>query len=187
MSVQEESFQGSMTTVEGITATQPKAISAEELQRVYLDEVYAYASRRLPRREDAEDATADTFAAAFSHIKRIRGQDPRLWLLGIARRKVVDIYRRQKRQPQVPLHEIEGLSGLSDRHREDIAEVRRLVLALPVDQREVLMLQHIEGFSQIEIAAIMGKSKAAVNSLQQRARANVLRGGKDFFLTEVQI
>ena len=187
MSVQEESFQGSMTKAEGVSAIRARSISADDLQRIYLDEIYAYASRRLRRREDAEDATADTFAAAFSHIKRLRGRDPRLWLLGIARRKVIDIYRRHKRRPEVPLHEIEGLSGLSDDDRDDVAEVRRLVLALPADQREVLMLQHIEGFSQSEIAAIMGKSKAAINSLQQRARANVLRDGKGFFLTEVQL
>jgi RNA polymerase sigma factor (sigma-70 family) len=67
---------------------------------------------------------------------------------------------------------------------EDARAIRRIVLALPEDQREALMLQNIEGLTQGEIATVMGRSKAAVNSLLQRARARAFRDGKDFFLHE---
>ncbi len=63
--------------------------TAAQLHQLYLDEVFRYVSRRLPRREDAEDVTAETFAAAFMALPKFRGEvEARLWLLGIARRKI---------------------------------------------------------------------------------------------------
>src|SRR6185369_8232964 len=75
--------------------------SAEALQSRYLRDVYRYVARRVDRREDAEDITAEVFAAAFQSLKKYRGDcDPKLWLLGIARRKVADSLRRTSRNAE---------------------------------------------------------------------------------------
>jgi len=172
-----------MATLESIGIS-AKPLAADGLQRLYLDDVHAYVSRRVPNREDAEDATAETFAAAFAHLKRLRGNDPRVWLIGIARKKVADVYRKRGGFIEVSLDQLHDVEALDASQPEDLLEIRNLILALPEDQREALMLQHIEGFSQRDIAKIMRKSKAAVNGLQQRGRASVLRSGKSFFLPE---
>jgi DNA-directed RNA polymerase specialized sigma24 family protein len=53
-------------------------------------------SRRVPGQEEAEDITAEVFAAAFVGLPRFRGHcPPYLWLLGIARRKIADALRRE--------------------------------------------------------------------------------------------
>jgi DNA-directed RNA polymerase specialized sigma24 family protein len=73
-------------------------LTATFLYEHYQEDVYRYVSRRVARREDAEDVTAEVFIAAFAGLSRFRGGcPPRLWLLSIARRKVVDL--RWKRPP----------------------------------------------------------------------------------------
>jgi RNA polymerase sigma factor (sigma-70 family) len=66
------------------------------LQERYLREVFRYVLRRVPRHEEAEDITAEVFAAAFAALPQFRGQcPPYLWLLTIARRKIIDARRRR--------------------------------------------------------------------------------------------
>jgi len=176
-------------------------LSAASLHEHYLDAVFRYVSRRVARREDAEDITAEVFAAAFVMLPRYRGDVPPYpWLLGIARRKIADSYRRRKYRPEALSSEIgraaeaeallESLSGTEEGadaalYRSERREaVRALLAGLKEEQREVLLLQYVEGLSQAEIAAVVGKSVGAVNSLLQRARAAMFRQGREFFLNE---
>ncbi len=173
---------------------EPVARIAEECDAAalfddHLDRVYSYVVRRVAPRDLAEDVTADTFRAALESHGKLKRQDPYVWLLGIARRKVADAFRDVRKRPAVHLGtDLESMAG-SDDERPDlvaitverVAELRRLVSQLPEDQREALLLQHLEGPSQASIALVMRKSPAAVNSLQQRARANVLKWGSGYF------
>jgi len=63
----------------------------------YSDHVYAYVRRRLiPRADLAEDLVQEIFLAAWENLDKFRGDSPlRSWLLGIARHKVEDYYRRR--------------------------------------------------------------------------------------------
>src|SRR5713101_1775482 len=61
-------------------------ITAGVLHERYLKDILHYVLRRVPRQEEAEDITAEVFAAAFVALPRFRGQcSPYLWLLSIAR------------------------------------------------------------------------------------------------------
>ena len=166
----------------------PHSLSADDMVRRFLPDVYSYVYRRLPVEQEAEDVTAETFQAAIQSLHRRRGTDPRLWLIGIARRKVVDAYRRKERRRERPLDVIDvGENSIqADLERtEDVASIRRIVLGLPEDQREALLLQHLEGLSISEISYVMGRSTAAINSLLQRARARAYQDGKGFFLEDI--
>src|SRR4051794_13164461 len=71
-------------------------ITAAWLHEQYLEPVFHYILRRVPRRDEAEDIAAEVFAAAFTGLPRFRGQcSPYLWLLGIARRQVAIALRRR--------------------------------------------------------------------------------------------
>jgi RNA polymerase sigma-70 factor (ECF subfamily) len=170
------------------TTIYPDSQTAEELVRDYLEIVYTYASRRLPTTADAEDVVAETFQAAIQNLHRKRNADIKLWLLGIARRKVADTLRKRKRRREDSLQPwlATGESLQHDLERaESVASIRRIVLALPEDQREALLLQHLEGLSIAEIGIVMGRSPAAINSLLQRARKRAFQEGKDYFLEEI--
>src|SRR5436190_23777998 len=66
------------------------SVTAAELYERHLEDVFRYVLHRVRRPEEAEDITADVFAAAFTGLSRFRGHcAPRLWLLSIARRKVI--------------------------------------------------------------------------------------------------
>lgn len=169
--------------------TAPLSWSADALHEHYLEDVFAYISRRLPVRAEAEDIAAETFAAAFSSLHTLRPHtDPFPWLLGIARRKLIDRARKQKRQPQVsPLDDGDWAEEGADPATQLIAAERRqavwsLVDGLKPEQKEALLLQHLEGLSIAQIATVLGKSPAAINSLLQRARAILLTRGAAYFL-----
>jgi RNA polymerase sigma-70 factor, ECF subfamily len=66
------------------------SVTATLLYERYLEEVFRYVLRRVPRIEEAEDITAEVFAAAFEGLPRFRRDcSPYLWLLGIARRSAI--------------------------------------------------------------------------------------------------
>lgn len=165
------------------------------LRERYLDPVYAFVARRVRERGDAEDITAETFAAAYAAIGRCPapgpdGADPaRAWLLAIARRKVADLARRQMRRPEAPLSDalVETWQGGRSAEAEALdseaaAAIRRVVESLKPEQREVLLLKYADGLSLDEIGQLLGKSPAAVSSLLQRARAAAYQRGSAYFV-----
>ena len=182
---------GSATgTAEGTVGERPQW-TASELHRAFLDDVYRFVHRRISRTEDAEDITAEVFAAAFRSLHKFRHESgERAWLFGIAQRKIADHLRRTGRRPEslwceTPVDAIAG-SGepappAAAERREAAAELRRILGVMPPDQRDALILQYADGLSIAEIAALMGRSVAAVNSLLQRARATIYREGQAYF------
>lgn len=154
--------------------------SARDLQSLYLDDVFRYVSAFVRPPAEAEDVTMEVFYAAFTSLGKLRRKDdPRLWLLGIARRKVADSLRKRYRR-----HE-EQLAASTASENPDIDGV--VVLAqvldqLPKDQSEALVLKYVTGLSIDEIGVALGRSTAAANSLLQRARGAFYDLGASHFL-----
>lgn len=170
--------------------TSTSVVSLELLESLCQREVYHYALRRLSRTQDAEDVAAEVYVAALE-TRWHPNLEARPWLLGIARRKVVDRLRLRQRRPETPLQQAHELlcttaSPEVDALRaEAIATIRALVLALPELQREALLLQTAEELSVKEIAQVMGKSPSAVNSLLGRARETLRLKGGPYFQEEL--
>ncbi len=165
--------------------------NAAQLHTLYLDQVYRYVARRLERREDVEDVCAEVFVVAFEQLPRFRGEvEVRLWLLGIARRKVADAIRKRVRRREIDLSdELElpdadriALPQQAMMQQESRTVLRDLLLGLKDEQREALLLKYVEELSIEEIAVVMNRSKAATNSLLQRARATAFKAGEAYFL-----
>lgn len=172
----------------------------EELAARYGEAVYAYAYRRVGSAEAAEDIAAETFAAAFQKIPALpQGSDAlinpnpehdpaRAWLFGIARRKVADYLRGQERRREVALDavaEIHSDAGSGPEAKvlqgEAADKVWEVLNSLAPDYREALLLKYAEQCPVSEVAAILGRSVAATDSLLQRARAAARAGGSDYF------
>jgi RNA polymerase sigma-70 factor (ECF subfamily) len=173
--------------------------TAAALHEHYLKDVYYYVLRRVSQPEEAADITAEVFAAAFAGLALFRGQcPPYLWLLSIARKQIALAQRRRRTRRETLASELADDAPAAEAVWEALAvtegpeaalaraEARRvlreLVSALNADQREVLLLKYWERLSVAEIALLMGRSPASVNSLLQRARAAVYRRGRDYFL-----
>jgi RNA polymerase sigma-70 factor, ECF subfamily len=182
--------------------TQREGLAAETLYAQYLDVVYRYVARRVHPPEEAEDITAEVFAAAIQMLPRFRGEcRPETWLLGIANRKVADTLRRRQRRRETLTtdlgHATQDTTALLDALLAPTASpevqtlraeaqqlVRALVNGLKSEQREALLLQYVEELSVAEIAIVMRKSPAAVNSLLQRARQAISRQARGYFTDE---
>jgi RNA polymerase sigma-70 factor (ECF subfamily) len=179
--------------------SQAEEVTAAALHERYARDVFQYVVRRVPRREEAEDITAEVFAAAFVGLPRFRGQSPPyLWLLGIARRQIAIALRRKAARRETLASELAGGTLDADPLLEALAAVegpeaalvraearrvlRDLLDQLGADQREALMLQQVERLSVAEIAVVMRRSPASIYSLLKRARAALYRRGRSYFL-----
>jgi RNA polymerase sigma-70 factor, ECF subfamily len=182
--------------------TEAVGLTAELLYTQYLDAVYRYVARRIHPPEEAEDITAEVFAAAVEALPRFRGEcRPGTWLLGIAHRKVADVLRRRQRRRETLTtdlsHATQDTTALLDAlltpsdgpeaqtlRAEAQQLVRALVNGLKPEQREALLLQYVEELPIAEIAIVMQKSPAAINSLLQRARQAVSQQAGGYFSDE---
>jgi len=122
----------------------------------------------------------EVFHAAFASIGKLeRTDDPRLWLLGIARRKVADSLRKSYRRKEESLSDIPHF----DAHGqvEDAAMVREVLAELPEDQRAALVLKYMNELSTEEVGRVLGRTATAANSLLQRSREAFYNRGSALF------
>jgi RNA polymerase sigma-70 factor, ECF subfamily len=140
-----------------------------ELYELHFQRVYAYAIKRLHRREEAEDVTSVVFHQALSRIKSYewRGVPFSAWLFRIAANAIADRWRRSTHEggDSVP----EELQDESAKDAEQRAILFGLVESLPAEQRRVVVMRFVEQKSLREIAREIRKTEGAVKQLQFRA------------------
>ncbi|WP_423494930.1 RNA polymerase sigma factor [Microbacterium esteraromaticum] len=141
--------------------------------------------RRVSPPEDAADLVSETFLAAWRSKQRdaVAPDLRRAWLFGIAR-KVLSQYRRGRRRRSALSERVRASVGAdlaaggvhpSDEFDPELVEhVRELIRCLSPLDREIIELVYWEGFTQEEVATILGKPSATIRSRLSRARA-VLR------------
>src|SRR5690349_942169 len=142
----------------------------DRLYRRHADEVLRYAMLVLRSRPDAEDVVQATFMRALRAIARgERVQKPRNWLIKIAHNECRRALSVRSRRAEVELDEVPTEAAEGGQ-----AEILRRALAqLAPKQREALVLRELEGRSYAEIAAALGISGSAVETLLFRARRAV--------------
>lgn len=153
------------------TAERPavRAYNPDELVILFSGEIWRFAHAQVSRREDAEDIVMEVFGAAFRDFNQLRRvENQRHWLLGIARKKVADTYRKQYRRAEQPLSEIDV--PISDMPSPTQIAAREALASLPEGQREALTLKYVNGLTTEEVGRVTRRSAAATNSLLQRGR-----------------
>ena len=162
--------------------------AATEIYRRYSERIFRFICRRLEQTEDAEEITLDTFLAGIDMASTFRGNSSVfVWLCGISKLKIIDFHRRQtsaKRSPrgaQSSLDQADEVVFHVHFGRSSIEEVLDRILAsqvvdaalsrLTADEREALLLRYVEDLPIREIALLMKRSEAAVDSLLARAKA----------------
>ncbi|MEX0787132.1 MAG: RNA polymerase sigma factor [Dehalococcoidia bacterium] len=162
-----------------VTLANPEAFRA--FYEDALPRVYAYVFHRcggiVPV---AEDLTQETFLAAVTEIKRGKAiADPLAWILGVAKHKLLDHYRRQERQER-------KLAMSREAHHSDAQfftgneegwhdQALATLGSIPVSQRAALVLRYLDDMSVPEVARAIGRSVRATESLLARGRENFKR------------
>ena len=125
----------------------------------------------------AEDLAQTTFAEAIQRRGSYDGRsEPVTWVVGIARHKLVDVFRRQARDEHRRLRlEVRELALEGEdrawRSLDDGEQLGALLGRLPALQRAALVLHYADGLPVREVARRIHKSESATESLLTRGRA----------------
>ena len=148
-----------------------------ELLHLYdtgLSEVYGYLASRCGSAAVAEDLTSETFLAAVDAIER--DQVPELsmaWLIGVARHKLVDHWRRLERDDRM-LRSVDGEDRPTDDEWDvhlDALLAHRTLQRLGAHHRSALTLRYLDGLPVRQVAECLGRTEGATEQLLVRARA----------------
>ncbi|MBR6629102.1 MAG: sigma-70 family RNA polymerase sigma factor [Bacteroidaceae bacterium] len=157
----------------------------DELLSRYQSKLFNYIYFVVRNQEQAEDIFQETFVKAIVTIQQGRyTADGRFgaWLTRIAHNLVIDSFRQERNENTVSNDESEvdlfNNADLCDDNIEmqmindqTLADVRRLVDALPDNQREVIYMRFYQDLSFKEIADITGVS---INTALGRMRYAIL-------------
>jgi len=143
----------------------------EVLYDRYEAPLFGLCLRLLGNRAEAEDALQEAFAKVVDRRGSFEPQGRfRSWIFTIVRFTCMDRLRVAKTEQQF----LEGMdaSERAEPHEGQVlvrTDVDRLLMGLPIDQREVLVLHRLYGFSQAEIAEMLGGTEASVRQKSYRA------------------
>ena len=156
------------------SAEPARAVEVLDLYDRALPQVFGYLARRCGSEALAEDLTSETFLAAVDACGR--GAVPHLtvgWLVGVARHKLVDHWRRQAAEER----RLEAVATLHDDTGPmvDVRELdeRRALATLAVlgpHHRAALTLRYLDGLSVPRVADELGRTVHATEALLARAR-----------------
>lgn len=141
---------------------------------------------RLHNVREPDDLTGEVFVHVVRGLANFRGNEKqfRSWVFVIAHHRIFDESRLRARKPFEPAEDctIQRLAPAGNSEEEALrglatAEVRRVLEALSDDQRDVMLLRIIGGFTIEETADIVGKRVSSVKALQRRAIASIRRLG----------
>jgi RNA polymerase sigma-70 factor (ECF subfamily) len=140
-----------------------------------LPQVYGYLLSRCGSVAVAEDLTAETFAAAVTATNQEEPPDLTIaWLIGVARHKLIDHWRRSAREAR-------GLrvadNGIDDPWDDalDADAAHDALRHLSGPHRAALTLRYLDGLAVAEVADHLGRSLHATETLLIRAKAALRR------------
>jgi RNA polymerase sigma-70 factor (ECF subfamily) len=184
-----------MDEIRVIKEAQKGSLSAfNQLVMTYQGTAYNVAYRVIGNADAAADACQEAFIKAYQAINQYRGGSFKSWLLRIVTNACYDQLRYKSRRPAASL---EDLTEESDDHneklvngsekpeeylmRDELGEMIQLgINHLPDDQRVILVLSDVQGFSYQEIAEIVGQPLGTIKSRLSRGRQRL----RDFLLTQ---
>ena len=151
----------------------------QELFRENAPWVHGRLRRMLGARSDLEDLVQEVFVRAYRSLPSYRGQARfESWLKRICACVAYDDIRSRRNAPRFEVIEPETRPGRSEdpERREAVRHLMRIVDSLPAQNRIVLLLHDLEGYTAEEIQLVVGaKSVNTVRSRLRLARAELHR------------
>ncbi|MGH2649393.1 MAG: RNA polymerase sigma factor [Ginsengibacter sp.] len=169
----------------------------KEVVDTWQDMVYNTALGILQNAEDAEDVTQEVFIQVFESVATFKEESKfSTWIYRITVSKAMDHIRKKKRKKRFAF--IQSLYGKNDEtiidppdffhpgvsmeNKENAAVLFKAMTRLPPNQKTAFTLNKIEGLSYIEIGEVMKLSVSAVDALLHRAKSNLKKILKDYYV-----
>jgi len=161
-----------------------RKLLVEELLLTHLDGAYNLARWIVESDADAQAVVQEGYTHALDQLEKFRAADVRIRLLTIVRQRAYAWIRRQSNLS--PFEEANWVDPADTTSRELSREglkgdLPAALQRLPVEFREILMLDELEGCSYAQLAEILELSMAAVTCRLSQARQLLRRE-----MTEIQ-
>ena len=123
----------------------------EKIIRKYYDEIFRYCYHHVASRAMAEDLCQDTFVSFIEHYEEYRDiGKTRNYLYTIAKNKCRDYYKKKTPLYMEELPELEAAERI-----EETVVIRQMVMSLPEEFREAVMLRYFQNLRYKDIAVIL--------------------------------
>ena len=147
----------------------------EQAWEAFHTPLHQFIRRRVADEATAEDLLQEVFLKIHQQQARLR--DARClesWIYQITRNLIIDYYRN-RHQHMATLDDVEVLDLPEELPDDDVVGellpcVRAMVLALPDQDRQALILTQYQGLTQKELGEHLGLSFSGAKSRVQRAR-----------------
>jgi len=181
-------LQGGHLQLVGPNTMSPAGWSGPEAL-AHADRLYNLGRRLTGNDADAEELVQETYARALAGARTFAGGNLKAWLFKILRNTFVDLRRRSRTAPVTGDIEEIGAGDDAPLLRDDLEldRLRRLVgqeieaaLASLSDEARTIVLLDVEGFSESEVADVLGCPVGTVKSRLSRARLALRQKLKDY-------
>jgi RNA polymerase sigma-70 factor, ECF subfamily len=151
---------------------------AEDLFNEHHRRIYRYCLRQLGSPEEAEDAVQATYLNACRSLND--GFEPeaaQAWLFKVAHNVCLtrqrSSYRRARVERPEDLQAVQDVVAAPESAGDELFGLDEALAGLPEQQRRAILLREWQGLSYREVAAKLGLTQAAVETLIFRARRSL--------------
>lgn len=145
----------------------------ERIREIYdrqVDRVYRTALVLMKNQQDAEDIVQSVFLTLIEkNIHFTSPEHEKAWFIVTTRNRCKDVLRSYWRQ-HVDLKDEEVSEGgspkidISADGMYDIEAAKEILMSLPEEQREIILLHYYEGYTVKEVAEMLGTKDSTVRS-----------------------
>ena len=145
-------------------------VNFELVYQTYRNLMFFIAYKILNNPQDAEDAVHTAFIKIAENMSKIEVAvcpKTKVFVVTIVENTAIDLYRKKKRSENIDFLENFPESTIDLEHRTVLAQC---MAKLPTRYREIILLKYSYGFSNKELAKLMGITESNAIKLQQRAK-----------------
>jgi RNA polymerase sigma-70 factor, ECF subfamily len=151
---------------------------AEELFNEHHRRIYFYCLRQLGSPEEAEDAVQATYLnACRSLMDGFEPEAAQAWLFKVAHNVCLtrqrSSYRRARVERPQDMQAVQDVVAAPETSGDELFGLDDALAGLPEQQRRAILLREWQGLSYREVAAKLGVTQAAVETLIFRARRSL--------------
>ena len=148
----------------------------EHLISEYSSGLLKYLKNHTRSAEDAEDLAQDVYVSVYEHAAEFDPEqcNEQAWLYIIAKRKLVDYYRKYRLNESLDAMEEWEVPGVDSMAQADNVMAARQAVAkglsrLDERSRKIVIMRYFDGLDSTEVAERMNLSVANVRTLLSRA------------------
>lgn len=152
-----------------------KDLEFSQIYKTLWPKVYNFIYYRIQNAEEAEELTQEVFHKVYRQVKYDKVKDSKLksYIYTAARNLIYDKWRRKSKTPKI--FTLEGLreKGLEIEDKKQVIEeklaIEEALELLSPEDRTVIVLRIIEGYSIKDVAEKLGRPPGTIKVLQYRA------------------